>query len=186
MRTHYGDYLYTSDLMSNQVVKIDADTGTVVGEATVRDLPHGNHLHRIPSLGSEKVLINGSLGNMVYTDSGRDPLEHQLTFVDPESMQTLHTVDFENGVRPSAITEDGRKIYVQVSYFHGFHEYNTEQDRITRTMYLPQTEHVPEARATTPLSRPTTALASPATASTSVSPEPPPGTPQLSADPTSS
>ncbi len=139
-----GDYLYTSDLTSNQIIKIDADTGTIVGKVSIRNFPHGNHLHQIPSLGNEKMLINGSLGNMVYPDSNWDPLPHQLSFVDPESMQTVRTVDFENGVRPFAITEDGQKIYVQISYFHGFHEYDTKKDRITRTRYLPKTNHVPE------------------------------------------
>src|SRR5699024_8033804 len=45
-----GDYLYTSDLTSNQIIKIDADTGTIVGKVSVRNFPHGNHLHQIPSL----------------------------------------------------------------------------------------------------------------------------------------
>lgn len=140
-----GDYLYTSDLTMDQIDKIDTETGAIVARGMVRDLPHGIHYHRIPTLGSGEVLINGSLGNMLFPDATTgDPLEHQLTFMDPESMQVLRTVDFENGVRPMAVTHDGRKIYVQVSYFHGFHEYDTVEDRITRTKHLPKTEHVPE------------------------------------------
>lgn len=140
-----GKYLYTSDLAADEVDKIETETGAVVTEGLVRDLPHGNHLHRLPSFGNKEMLINGSLGNMLSPDSETgDPLEHRLAFVDPESMLPVRTVSFENGVRPFAITDDGRKFYVQVSYFHGFHEYDVVRDRLTRTMHLPKTEHVPE------------------------------------------
>lgn len=82
---------------------------------------------------------------MVFPDSTiGDPLNHQLTFLDPDSMTPVRTVDFEEGVRPFAITDDGRKIYLQISYFHGFHEYDVVEDRVTRTKHLPKTKHVPE------------------------------------------
>jgi DNA-binding beta-propeller fold protein YncE len=139
-----GNYLYTSDLAADQVDKIDTETGTVVAEGATRDLPHGNHFHRLPAFGGKDMVVNGSLGNMLYPDATTgDPLKHRLTILDPDSMTPVRTVEFQNGVRPFAITDDGRTFYVQISYFHGFHEYDAVEDRVTRTKHLPKTEHVP-------------------------------------------
>lgn len=147
-----GRYLFTSDLTTDHIDKIDTRTGTIVGRAPAPDLPHGNHYHELPAFGGNPMLVNGSLGNMVYDDTRTgDPMQHQLSFVDPETMLPLRQVDFEEGVRPIAITSDGRKVYVQVSYFHGFHEYDVVRDEITRTKELPKTDHVPESESDYPL-----------------------------------
>lgn len=147
-----GAYLFTSDLTVDRVDKIDTETGRIVAGGVARDLPHGNHYHELPAFGGDEVVINGSLGNMVYPDSQvGDHWEHQLTFYDPDDMSTLRTVDFPEGVRPFAITHDGAKAYVQVSYFHGFYEYDIGKDAITDSVELPQTEHVPEDESDYPL-----------------------------------
>lgn len=147
-----GRYLFTSDLTTDHVDKIDTETGEIVGRALAPDLPHGNHYHELPAFGGRPTLVNGSLGNMVAPDAQTgDPMRHQLTFVDPETMQQLRTVPFDEGVRPFAITHDGHKAYVQVSYFHGFYEYDVDADEVTRTMKLPKTEHVPEDESDYPL-----------------------------------
>jgi len=147
-----GRYLFTSDLTTDHIDKIDTRTGTVVGRAPARDFPHGNHYHELPAFGGNPVLVNGSLGNMVVDDSSTgDPLGHRLTFIDPETMLPLRTVEFDEGVRPIAITGDGRKIYVQESYFHGFYEYDIVRDEITGTVELPKTDHVPESKSDYPL-----------------------------------
>ncbi|RRJ28021.1 YncE family protein [Halocatena pleomorpha] len=140
-----GTYLYVSDLLADQIDKIDTETGAVVADGVAHNLPHGNHLHRVAGF-DKQLLINGSLGNMVFPDSALgDPFHHQLTFLVPETMETMRTVQFNEGVRPIAITDDGRWIYVQLSYFHGFHEYDAVNDQITRTKRLPKTDHVPDA-----------------------------------------
>lgn len=147
-----GSHLFTSDLTVDRVEKIDAETGKIVGGGVVRDLPHGDHYHHLPAFDDRPVLVNGSLGNMVYPDSRTgDHWAHQLTFIAPDTMTTLRTFEFEEGVRPFAITADGRKAYVQISYFHGFHEYDIDANEITRTKEMPQTEHVPATESDYPL-----------------------------------
>ena len=146
-----GRYVYTSDIAVDLIHKIDAETGEIVASGDVHQHPHGIHYHHLPAFDQE-VLVNGSLGNMVLPDHETgDPFPHRLTFLDPESMETLRTAEFQEGVRPIAITHDGRKAYVQISYFHGFHEYDIAADEITRTVELPQTEHVPEDEGDYPL-----------------------------------
>lgn len=147
-----GRFLFTSDLVTDRVDKIETKTGSIIGRGLAQDLPHGNHYHDLPAFGGGATMINGSLGNMAAPDSQTgDPMRHRLTFIDPQTMTTLRTVDFKEGVRPFSITHDGQKAYVQLSYFHGFHEYDIADDRITRTKDLPKTEHVPESEGDYPL-----------------------------------
>lgn len=137
-----GRYLYTSAVTADTVHKIDTERGEVVASVEVTDFPHGNHLHDVPGMGNGVTLVNGSLGNVVAPDAVDG--DHRLTFVDPASFEVLRTVDLGEGVRPFVFSPDARKVYVQISYFHGFHEYDVGKDRVTRSKRLPRTEHVPE------------------------------------------
>ena len=131
-----------TDTLANTVWKIETETGARVESAHVTDFPHGNHLHRVPGMGDDPTLVNGSLGNMLAPDYADG--DHRLTFLDPDGMAVKRIVDFEEGVRPFVFGPDARKVYVQISYLHGFHEYDVVEDRITRTKHLPKTGTVPE------------------------------------------
>jgi YVTN family beta-propeller protein len=147
-----GRFLYTSGVTADAVHKIETEQGKKVDTAEVTTYPHGNQLHELPGLGDGVTLVNGSLGNMLYPDATiGDHRDHRLTFIDPSSLEVLRTFDFEEGVRPFVFSPDGRKAYVQISYFHGFHEYDTVENRITRTKHLPKTARVPENESDYPL-----------------------------------
>jgi YVTN family beta-propeller protein len=147
-----GRFLYTSGVTADAVHKIETEQGTKVDTVEVTTYPHGNLLHELPGLGDGVTLINGSLGNMLYPDATfGDYRDHRLTFINPNILEVLQTFDFEEGVRPFVFSPDGRTAYVQISYFHGFHEYDVVDDRIARTRHLPKTAHVPEDESDYPL-----------------------------------
>ena len=48
----------------------------------------------------------------------------------------------ESAVRPLTVTKDGRFVYAQISFLHGFVEYDLANDRITRIAELPASHAV--------------------------------------------
>jgi len=52
-------------------------------------------------------------------------------------------MDMSSAVRPMAISPDERFIYFQVSFFHGFIEYDVDNDRVLRVAELPDVYQQP-------------------------------------------
>src|SRR5947199_4610066 len=75
--------------------------------------------------------------------------ERIFEIVDANSLQVLKKIDMgqkleeagykdmSSAVRPMAFSPDERYLYFQVSFFHGFVEYDLQQDKVLRLAYLP-------------------------------------------------
>ena len=150
-----GERLLVSDSTGNVVHELDLRTGRKTGEFPSGDSPHENNY----SKGGERI-FHASIGR-VYTPVDRDELgavrkvakgAQYLQIVDGESLQILKRWDmgakleeagypgFDSAVRPMAIAPDERFLYLQISFFHGFVEFDTLKERVTRVANLPLTE----------------------------------------------
>jgi hypothetical protein len=158
-----GESLLVSDSTANKVHRLDTRTGRKTGEFPSGDSPHENNYSKDGSL-----IFHASIGR-VYTPTDqalippleliRDTTKGERFFqvVDANTMQVLERVDMgqkldeagyaemESAVRPMALSPDERTLYAQISFHHGFIEYDLESDTVTRVASLPLSE---EAQAT--------------------------------------
>jgi hypothetical protein len=158
-----GESLLVSDSTANKVHRLDARTGRKTGEFPSGDSPHENNYSKDGSL-----IYHASIGR-VYTPTDQPligPLEllrdttkgeRWFQIVDASTLQVLKRVDMgqkleeaghpemESAVRPMALSPDERTLYAQISFHHGFIEYDLEAERVTRIANLPVSE---EAQAT--------------------------------------
>jgi len=146
-----GRRLLVSASTARKVHVIDTRAGRIVGEFESGDQPHENNYSRDGGL-----IYHASIGS-VYTPLD-DPLlddtkgDRWFQIVDARTLQGLRRVDMgdklaEHGfpdmsaaVRPMALSPDERYVYFQLSFLHGFVEYDLEQDRPLRIAQLPLSE----------------------------------------------
>src|SRR3954469_22531077 len=143
-----GRTLLVSASTAKKVHAIDTATGKIVGAFASGDQPHENNYSRDGSL-----IYHASIGT-VYT-----PLDNPLLdaskgdrffeIVDAKTYRVVKRIDMgekldafgqpdmSSAVRPMALSPDERWLYFQVSFFHGFVEYDMTQDRVTRLANLP-------------------------------------------------
>jgi DNA-binding beta-propeller fold protein YncE len=146
-----GRRLLVSASTARKVHVIDTRAGRIVGEFESGDQPHENNYSR-----DGRLIYHASIGS-VYTPLD-DPLlddtkgDRWFQIVDARTLQVLRRVDMgdklaEHGfpdmsaaVRPMALSPDERYVYFQLSFLHGFVEYDLEQDRPLRIAQLPLSE----------------------------------------------
>ena len=146
-----GRHVAVSASTGNVVHILDTQTGEEVGRFESGDSPHENNYSA-----DGEVIYHASIG-LVYTPAD-DPQvdtskgDRWFQIVDADTNEIIERVDMgqklaEAGypdmsaaVRPMALTPDEKKVYFQVSFFHGFVEYSFKQDRIMRVANLPISE----------------------------------------------
>ena len=143
-----GSRVAVSASTANVVHILDTFTGREVGRFESGDSPHENNYSR-----DGQRIYHASIG-LVYTPADQPVFDstkgdRRFMIVDAKTNQVIESLDMgqklaeagypnmSSAVRPMALTSDESKVYFQVSFFHGFAEYDFAQDRITRVANLP-------------------------------------------------
>jgi len=143
-----GRRVAVSASTANVVHILDTASGNEVGQFLSGDSPHENNYSRDGSL-----IFHASIG-LVYTPLDQPALdstkgERWFQVVDSGTNEVIKRVDIgqkleeagypdmSSAVRPMAVSPDERYFYLQVSFFHGFVEYDLRTDQVRRVASLP-------------------------------------------------
>jgi DNA-binding beta-propeller fold protein YncE len=146
-----GRRLLVSASTARKVHQIDTRTGKITGSFASGDQPHENNFSR-----DGKLIYHASIGT-VYTPLD-DPIfddqkgDRWFEVVDARTLKVLKRIDMGDrlaqygfpdmsaAVRPMALSPSERYVYFQLSFLHGFVEYDLERDRPLRIAQLPLSE----------------------------------------------
>lgn len=152
-----GRQLLVSASTGNVVHVIDTASGKAVAKFESGDSPHESNYTR-----DGKLIYHASIG-LVYTpqdDPAFDSTKGDRWFqvVDGKTFAVLKRIDMgkkleeaghpnmSSAVRPMALAPDERYVYFQVSFFHGFVEYDLQTDKVLRLANLPVSEEAKKLR----------------------------------------
>jgi hypothetical protein len=151
-----GRHVAVSASTANLVHILNVRTGEEVGRFPSGDTPHENVFSE-----NGRRIYHASIG-LVYTPAdepeldstkgeryfqivqGRRPWNIIERIDMGEKLEEAGHPNMASAVRPIAISANERWAYFQVSFFHGFVEYNFKRDRVTRIARLPLSDEARE------------------------------------------
>ena len=151
-----GTKLLVSASTANVVHEIDLATGTESGRFASGDSPHESNysqdgstiyhasIGRVYLPSDEPAADRTSKGSRVFLIVDADTLEVKKTLDMGAKLDEAGHPDMSSAVRPMAISPDEKTLYFQVSFFHGFVEYDLQTDKVTRVAELPIAEKTQE------------------------------------------
>jgi DNA-binding beta-propeller fold protein YncE len=152
-----GRHVLVSASTAKVVDVIDTKTGEIVARIPSGDQPHENNFSK-----DGKLVYHASIGS-VYTPQD-EPIfdatkgERVFEIIDASNWQVLKKIDMgkeldefgepdmSGAVRPMALAPNEDFVYYQVSFFHGFVEYDLRQEKVTRLAHLPLSDEAKSKR----------------------------------------
>jgi DNA-binding beta-propeller fold protein YncE len=130
-----GSELIASATTAKVADVIDTQQGAIVDQIPTGDFPHENEYSE-----DGQLIYNGSIGRVVTPDNEELDAakgDRWFTIADAQTHEVKKVIDFGVGVRPFIVMPDNRLMYVQLSFLHGFVEYDLQEERTLRTVQLP-------------------------------------------------
>jgi hypothetical protein len=140
-----GTRLLVSDSTANKVHELDLRTGAKLREFDSGDTPHENNYTRDgervfhASIGTvytptDQPAFDTTKGESVFQIVRNDDMSIESRWDMGEELAEAGHPDMSSAVRPMAVAPDERFVYLQVSFFHGFVEFDTQAPDLDGTL----------------------------------------------------